>query len=128
MIDDILFVSDRFETRSKTLVSGTISGYSMDGVSFDFTSGAPIQTNFTLVLSNIIVGTEVRIYRTDNRNEIAGIESIPTSIFTYNYTYGSDISCYIVFINTEYEYLNISNITITNKDNIIPIQQRKRIF
>lgn len=126
MLNDILF-DNHFITRSKDLVSGEPSAYSMDGSYYDYSAGAPIQTEFSLTINNIVPGTEVRIYRQDNRLELFGVESSLSSL-TYQYTYTSNIIVYIVLINIDYEYLIINNVVLTNKDNIIPIIQRKRLF
>lgn len=126
MLNDILF-DNHFITRSKDLVSGEPSAYSMDGSYYDYLAGAPIQTEFSLTINNIVPGTEVRIYRQDNRLELFGVESSLSSL-TYQYTYTSNIIVYIVLINIDYEYLIINNVVLTNKDNIIPIIQRKRLF
>lgn len=126
MLNDILF-DKTFITKSNELLSGTVQSYSMDGIYYDYTLGEPTQTQFTITLLNIIPQTEVRIYRTDNRSEIAGIESSLSS-FSYEYIYNQDINCYIVFINQNYHYLKLNNVILTNKDLTIPITQSLRLF
>lgn len=82
----------------------------------------PVVVNFTL--STLKPNSEVRIYRTIDDVEIAGIEDSSTE-FTYTYTYiGSDTSVYIRIHNLQYEWLTYEGINLSNVDQTIPIQQQ----
>jgi hypothetical protein len=82
----------------------------------------PIEVSFTL--DTLKPNSEVRIYRTIDDIEIAGVEDSSTA-FTYTYTYiGSDTSVYIRIHNLQYEWLTYENIILSNVDQTIPIQQQ----
>lgn len=80
------------------------------------------QEEYTLTLSPLIAGTEVRIYRASDMVEIAGVESSTTS-FEYTYTYTGNVPVIIVIHNETYEYISL-NYTLSNSNSSIPIQQR----
>ena len=86
----------------------------------------PIQ--YTLTLTGLIPGSEVRIYLTGSvtgsmGDEVAGIESSGTT-FSYSYIYGGDLYVDVVVVNVDYEYLRVENVLVTNANSSIPIQQR----
>jgi hypothetical protein len=86
----------------------------------------PVQ--YSLGLTGIIAGSEVRVYLTGSATgsmgeELAGIESAGTT-FSYNYIYAADQYIDIVVVNTGYEYLRIQNVLVTNANSSIPVQQR----
>ena len=82
----------------------------------------PVEVNFTL--DTLKVNSEVRIYRTADDMEIAGIEDSSTA-FTYTYTYiGENIPIYIRIHNLAYEWLTYESLTLSNSDQTIPVQQQ----
>jgi len=80
-----------------------------------------VADQISFALTNLIAGTEVRIYRVSDDVELAGIETSGTS-FTYNYTYVADVPVWVAIANKLYYYLNPS-FTLTNENASIPINQ-----
>ena len=84
---------------------------------------------YTLTLTGLIAGSEVRIYITGSDaygemgTELAGVESSGTT-FSYAYTYNGDKYVDIVVHSLAYEYLRVQNILVTNANASIPVQQR----
>lgn len=92
-------------------------------------------------LTGLKNGTEVRIHKTSDNSQVAGVEDItngsatsPTTgvttsgstdnnTFTYTYTYASDIDVYVVILNLDYQYYKIDAITLSNTTKSIPIVQ-----
>lgn len=82
----------------------------------------PVIVNFTL--TTLKSNSEVRIYRTSDDVEIAGIENSSTA-FTYTYTYiGSNTSVYIRIHHLSYQWLTYENVILSNVSQTIPIQQQ----
>lgn len=125
----------------KTAPFGTFAGgkfFGARGVWIENMDGADIQSyqlidsngeiqsppeNYSLILTNLITGSEIRIF-TGNTYEIAGIES-STNTFTYQYTYTSDFDVDIVVHNISYVYIRIYGFTLSNSNSTLPIQQQK---
>lgn len=99
----------------------------------------PAQVIFSL--TGLKDQSEVRIFRTSDSVEVAGVELIvggiatsPTTgvsvsgttdnnTFTYSYVHSADTSVYIVIVNTGYGYVSINNLILGDSDQSIPIQQ-----
>lgn len=81
----------------------------------------PVQYSFTL--TGLQSDSEVRIYKILDNSQLSGTESSGTS-FTYNYTYGGDISVYVVIFHISYKEVRLINLTLTNANQSIPIQQQ----
>jgi hypothetical protein len=80
----------------------------------------PQTVSFTL--TNIKEGSEVRIYKADDMTELAGVESITSSTFTYTYQWTQDIPVVVVIFHLQYQPIRFET-TLTNSDTTIPIQQ-----
>lgn len=78
---------------------------------------------FSLTLTGLQTGSEIRIYRTSDNVELDGIESSGTS-FGYLYTYTGDISVYIVVFHLSYKDIRLIGLTLSNSNQAIPIQQQ----
>lgn len=78
---------------------------------------------YTLTLTGLQVGTEVRIYTAGTTTELAGIESTASSTFSYTYTYTGAINVDIVVMSISYEYLSYKSYTLGASNNTIPVQQ-----
>lgn len=100
------------------------AGSDLNNVVFKDVTGTevsyPLSVSFEL--TGLVPNSEVRIYRSSDMSEIAGVEDSTTS-FSYTYEYTSDIPVYVVIHNVGYEYINI-NTTLTASSTSIPIQQR----
>lgn len=82
----------------------------------------PVVVNFTL--TTLKTNSEVRIYRTSDDVEIAGVENSSTA-FTYTYTYvGIDTSVYIRIHHLSYQWLTYEGLILSNVSQTIPIQQQ----
>jgi hypothetical protein len=87
--------------------------------------------SFTFTITGLVADTEVRIYNSLTREELAGTESSSTS-FAYNYEYGgSDIPIFVNIHNLEYEWFRLgesetasSSLQLSNANQTIPVQQR----
>lgn len=78
----------------------------------------------SLNLTNLIAGTEIRVFRTSDDVELTGIESSSTS-FTYDYTWeGTDINVYIVIHSLGYVPVRYTNQTLGRNGLNIEVQQQ----
>jgi hypothetical protein len=80
----------------------------------------PIEYTFTL--TGLQSGSEVRIFNADTLEEIDGIESSSTS-FNHSYTYTSDINIYVIIMKTDYNWIKLDGLTLSNSNQSIPVQQ-----
>ncbi len=77
----------------------------------------------TLELTGLKTNTEIRIYRTSDDVELAGIEDSGTS-FTYDYTWTADVSVYIVIHALGYLPIRYEGVTLGSSGLSIPVQQQ----
>ncbi len=84
-----------------------------------------IQNSKTLTLTNIVIGSEVRIYLAGTTTELTGIESEDDGTFEYTYNYTGDFDVDIVIHHIEYVYYRLENITMGADNSSIPIVQQK---
>lgn len=82
----------------------------------------PVQ--YTLSLTGLKTGSEVRIFTAGTRTELTGIESTTSSTFSYQYSYTADFNVDIVIMNIGYQYIRYTSITCTSSNMSIPIQQQ----
>jgi hypothetical protein len=80
----------------------------------------PVQR--TLTYSNLVAGTEVRIYNTGTGVELAGIESSGTS-FAYSYIYSTDIGVTSRINKVDKIFITRTTEELLNLDQTIPISQ-----
>jgi len=88
-----------------------------------FTGSVTINNPTTFRVTGIIPDSEVRIFRTSDRVELAGVESSGTS-FEYQYNYSGDINTYLVVHKETYEYIKIPGIILDENDQTVTVQQR----
>ena len=81
----------------------------------------------TLTLTDIVVGSEVRLYKSDPTGvfpvELAGTEAEDDGIFDYTYNFTGNFDADIVVLNTGYVYFRQNNNTLTSTPNTIKINQ-----
>lgn len=77
----------------------------------------------SLELTGLKTDTEIRIYRTSDDVELAGIEDSGTS-FTYDYTWTADVSVYIVIHALGYLPIRYEGVTLGSSGLSIPVQQQ----
>jgi len=77
---------------------------------------------YSLTLTDIIEYSEIRIYTgktaTSNQGEVAGIENVSGTTFSYQYSYTEDFTVDIVVLKIQYEYYLISDFPLTNSDGV----------
>lgn len=81
-----------------------------------------VNNTVTYTLSNLQTGSEVRIYRTSDGVELAGVETSTTS-FDYSYTYASDVPIHVHISNLAYEWLAIND-TLGSSSSTTKVFQR----
>jgi hypothetical protein len=98
------------------------------GTFLNFDNDAPtgtvtINQNTLITLTDLISGSEVRVYESGTTTEVAGIENTPaTGLFDFTAAVGLDVD--IIVLSLEYENIRIENFTIPALSSEIPIQQR----
>jgi hypothetical protein len=89
--------------------------------------GIDIQNSVTLTLTDIVVGSEVRLYKSDPTGtfptELAGTESEDDGTFQYIYNFTGNFDADIVVLNTGYVYFRQNNNTLTDNAATIKINQ-----
>jgi len=78
-------------------------------------------TNITI--KNIILNSEVRIFKTEDDTEFSGVEHTPTDNITFNYKHTEDMDVWITVMHRDYKHLHIKGIILTDNPQIIPINQ-----
>jgi hypothetical protein len=78
---------------------------------------------YTLSLTGLIAGSEVRILSAGTATELGGVEESGTS-FDFEYQFAEDTDVDIVVHSIGYEYLRITSYTLLEANASIPIQQR----
>ena len=73
-------------------------------------------------LTNLKANTEVRVYKTSDMSELAGIEST-TGTFQYDYVWSTDIPVTVVIVSLLYQDI-LFNTTLTVAGTSIPISQQ----
>lgn len=80
-------------------------------------------TTATVTISPVVDNSEVRIYAAGTQTDIAGIENTSGGSFSYTYEHTADFNVDIQVMHNNYEYIKIFNVTLTDTDSTIPIQQ-----
>ena len=82
--------------------------------------------SYTFTLTGLRSLSEVCIYDTATNPPVvlAGTEN-STTTFSYNYVYtGIDINIYIVIFHLQYRDIRLVDLTLSNADQTIPVQQQ----
>ena len=80
------------------------------------------QLTATFTLTGLQSGSEVRVYRDSDDAALDGVESSSTS-YSYEYDYVSDTDVYVVIHHLDYLPVRLEDITLSDEDQSIPIQQ-----
>ncbi len=90
-------------------------------------SQVDIENTVVLTLTDIIVGSEVQIFKSDPTGTfpitLAGTESEDDGTFEYAYNFTGDFDVDIVVLKLEYNYFRTNNNTLTSTPNTIKINQ-----
>jgi len=81
------------------------------------------QQEVTITLTGLHDDTEVRIYKVEDGIEISGVEYTVGDFVDTIFYPGTDFDVNIIIHNEEYQYIRLENITITENNLTIPIQQ-----
>lgn len=121
--DNLTFTGNTFDITNTTGVEVIVN--SVNGSNATTSTGDLVTINnpITFKVTGLVTDSEVRIFRSDNRVELAGVESSTTE-FTYDYNFGGNITAYLVVHKQNYEYLKIDNIILGDTNQTITVQQR----
>lgn len=101
-----------------TLTPGIATSASTAGGSLTIDNSVSV----SLQLTGLVANSEVRVYRSSDDVELAGVENSGTS-FTYNYVHSADVDVYIVVASLDYLIERFDPVTLTASGVSIPVQQ-----
>lgn len=115
-----------YNNSSGSIVLNVVGGGDSPTVRNGTNASTTINNAVSLVFSNIVSGSEVRIL--SGTTELAGTqESSTTFEYTYNYIAGTFVD--LVVLHLDYRYLKVSSIELPASDATIPIQlQIDRVY
>jgi hypothetical protein len=85
------------------------------------TGTVTIQNNVSVTFSGLVVNTEVRVYRTSDGVELAGVEDSGTSFVA---SIAAAVGVYYTIHHEQYEHIRVEGFTWPSNTTEIPIQQR----
>lgn len=131
--NNLNFVSNDFDINfSQTsagdlLIQATNGTNASTATSGNASSTVTIENSVTLTLTDIVVDSEVRIYKSNPTGtfptELAGTEAEDDGIFEYTYNFTGNFDADIVVLNTGYVYFRQNDNTLTATANTIKINQ-----
>jgi len=129
--DNLQFAANSFDINSSSTeanditIQATNTANPATAISGNVDSTITIENTVQLTLTDIVVGSEVRIYKTGKNppEELAGIETEDDGTFVYNYNYTGDFSADIVVVNNDYVYFRQNDNILTASPNTIKINQ-----
>lgn len=111
-----------FSAAASDLVINADATSSPGSYTNDSSGTVTINNSKTYTLTNLVAGSEVRIYRVSDDVELDGVESSTTS-FGYSYNYAGDVAIYIIIQKTDYQWLRLND-TLTSTDVSRVVSQR----
>ena len=131
--DNLQFSANDFDINFSQPTSGTLliqaanTANPGSATSGNADSQVIIENTVVLTLTDIIVGSEVRIYKSDPvgvfPEELAGTEAEDDGTFEYAYNFTGDFDVDIVCLKLEYDYFRQNNNTLGSTPNTIKINQ-----
>jgi hypothetical protein len=131
--NNLNFVSNDFDINFSQTSAGDLLIQATNGTNASTaTSGnagstVTIENSVTLTLTDIVVDSEVRIYKSNPTGtfptELAGTEAEDDGIFEYTYNFTGNFDADIVVLNTGYVYFRQNDNTLTATPNTIKINQ-----
>ncbi len=88
----------------------------------DKTISYPVSRPY-IKLTGLNIGSEVRVFRTSDSDEIVGNESVSSSTFLEQYDYYDDVNVYIVIMSLGFKPITFYNQTLGIEGLTIPVQQ-----
>lgn len=85
------------------------------------TGTVTIQNNVSVTFSGLVPNTEVRVYRTSDGAELAGVENSGTSFVA---SIAAATGVYYTIHHVQYEHIRVEGFTWPSSSTTIPIQQR----
>lgn len=131
--DNLQFSANDFDINFSKATSGTLIIQASNNANpatsktTDPDSQVIIQNTVILTLTDIVVGSEVRLYKSNPTGlfptELAGIETEDDGTFEYAYNYTGDFESDIVVVNTGYVYFRQNDNLLSSTPNTIKINQ-----
>jgi hypothetical protein len=131
--NNLNFVSNDFDINFSQTSAGDLLIQATNGTNASTaTSGnagstVTIENSVTLTLTDIVVNSEVRIYKSNPTGtfpiELAGTEAEDDGTFEYTYNFTGNFDADIVVLNTGYVYFRQNDNTLTATPNTIKINQ-----
>ncbi|MHA2083028.1 MAG: hypothetical protein ACXABD_04680 [Candidatus Thorarchaeota archaeon] len=131
--DNLQFSDNDFDinfslsTSGDLIIQATNNANPGTATSGNANSTVDIQNTVVLTLTDIIVGSEVRLFKSDPTGVfpvyLDGTESEDDGIFEYAYNFTGNFDADIVVVNTGYVYFRQNNNTLTSTPNTIKINQ-----
>jgi hypothetical protein len=112
-------------TANNTATTNQVQGFYLNGITTLAQQQAAIYVDTSqakLELTGLIAGSEVRVYRTSDEAELAGIEASETT-FSYTYEWSSNFDVDIVVFRIDYIPVRLT-LALTSTGLSAPIQQR----
>ena len=78
----------------------------------------------TLTITGLKAGSEVRVYRSSDLEELTGIESSETT-FTWGFSVTGSVTVEIAILHLKYQYMRLYDVVLSSSDVSIPVQQVK---
>lgn len=128
--DELSFSNNDFDVRNASgglVTVNAINGSNPGAVVNEGSSTTVINNVVTFTITNIVSGSEVRIYSRDVNGdsllELAGTENLVGTTFEYTYNFTANFQVNIVVLNVEFIYFALNGVTLTALPASIPIQQ-----
>ena len=81
-----------------------------------------VSASYTLELTGLHAGSEIRIYKSSDMSELAGVEDSLTT-YTWDFVVTGTLTVDIVIMHLNYNYIRMNNIVLSTGNVTIPIQQ-----
>jgi hypothetical protein len=131
--DNLIFSDNDFDinfslaTSGDLLIQATNNANPATFKTANANSQVDIENTVVLTLTDIVLGSEVQIFKSDPTGTfpitLAGTESEDDGTFEYAYNFTGDFDVDIVVFKVEYNYFRTNNNTLTSTPNTIKINQ-----
>jgi len=125
-LNNMKFSGNTYDIENSTSESVVINNKDgSDATTYENTGGGSttINTPTTHSLTGLINGSEVTYVRISDTSVVFHVESVTGNETNYNYNWAGDVDVYINIMHLNYNPITIENITLTNTDSSIPVQQ-----
>ena len=115
--------ADIYNNSGGAITINVVGGGSAPSVRNGSGASTTVNSAVTLTLSNLINGSEIRIFNAGTGIELAGVESVTGGQFQYTYNYSGDFDVDIVILSLNYLNQKLKSVTLSSTPSTIPIQQ-----